>query len=52
VIRAYEARMDQMVTHPVFDYRCSWRSVVRVQARMLARWMRGETDEYVGFTTR
>jgi CRISPR-associated protein Cas1 len=52
VIRAYEARMDQMVTHPVFDYRCSWRSVIRVQARLLARWMRGETDGYVGFTTR
>lgn len=52
VIRAYEARMDQMVTHPVFDYRCSWRSILRVQARLLARWLRGETVRYKGFTTR
>jgi CRISPR-associated endonuclease Cas1 len=52
IIRAYEARMDQMVTHPVFEYRCSWRSVIRVQARMLCRWMQGETDSYIGFVTR
>jgi CRISPR-associated protein Cas1 len=51
-IRAYEARLDQLVTHPLFDYRCSWRSVIRVQARLLARWLRGDVPEYVGMTTR
>lgn len=52
LIQAYEARLDQLVTHPLFDYRCSWRSVVRVQARLLGRWFREETPTYIGFTTR
>lgn len=52
LIQAYEARLDQLVTHPLFDYRCSWRSVVRVQARLLGRWFRDETPTYIGFTTR
>ena len=51
-IRAYEARLDQLVTHPVFDYRCSWRTLIRVQARFLSRWLRGDVPEYVGMTTR
>jgi CRISPR-associated protein Cas1 len=52
LIQAYEQRLDQLVTHPVFDYRCSWRSIIRVQARLLARWLRGDVPEYVGMTTR
>ena len=51
-IRAYEARLDLLVTHPVFDYRCSWRSVIRLQARLLARWLQGDVPEYVGMVTR
>ena len=34
MIRAYESRLDQVVTHPVFGYRCSWRSMIRVHARL------------------
>ena len=52
LIRAYELRMDQMVTHPVFEYRCSWRSVLRIQARLLAKVLRGELETYTGITTR
>jgi CRISPR-associated protein Cas1 len=51
-IRAYEARLEQLVTHPMFGYRCSWRSVIRVQARLLSRWLRGDVPEYVSVTTR
>lgn len=51
-IRAYEARLDQLVTHPVFDYRCSWRSIIRLQARLLARWLQGDVPRYVGMVTR
>jgi CRISP-associated protein Cas1 len=51
-IRAYEARLDQLATHPLFDYRCSWRSLIRVQARLLARWLRGDVPAYTGITTR
>jgi CRISP-associated protein Cas1 len=51
-IRAYEARLDQLATHPLFDYRCSWRSMIRVQARLIARWLRGDVPSYIGITTR
>lgn len=51
-IRAYEARLDQLATHPVFDYRCSWRSMIRLQARLLARWLRGDVPHYRGITVR
>jgi CRISPR-associated protein Cas1 len=51
-IQAYENRLDQLVTHPVFDYRCSWRSVIRLQAKLLARWVRKEIDAYPGMVTR
>lgn len=51
-IRAYEARLDQLATHPLFDYRCSWRSLLRVQARLLARWLRGDVPSYIGIRTR
>jgi CRISPR-associated endonuclease Cas1/CRISPR-associated protein Cas4 len=52
LIQAYEQRMDQLVTHPVFDYRCSWRSILKMQARLFARWLRGDVPGYVGMTTR
>ena len=51
-IRAYEARLDQLVTHPLFEYRASWRSIIRLQARLLARWLRGDVPAYQGMTTR
>lgn len=51
-IRAYEARLAHLVTHPVFDYRCSWRSMIRLQARLLSRWLRGDVPTYSGIITR
>jgi CRISPR-associated protein Cas1 len=52
LIRAYEARLDQLITHPVFDYKCSWRVIIRLQARLLARWLRGDVPAYASVTTR
>lgn len=51
-IRAYEGRLDQLVTHPIFDYRCSWRTIIRLQAKLLSRWVRGEIEDYTGMMTR
>jgi len=51
-IRAYEARLDQLVTHPLFDYRCSWRSVIKLQARLLSRWLRRDIPAYKNIVTR
>jgi CRISP-associated protein Cas1 len=41
-LRAWEQRLDQLYTHPEFDYRCSWRTILRIQSRLLARWLRGD----------
>lgn len=51
-ILAYERRMDQLVTHPVFGYRISYRRVLEVQARLLGRMLLGEINEYPQFRTR
>src|SRR5579871_4179357 len=50
--RAYELRMDSLVTHPLFDYRVSYRRMLEIQARLLARVLDGEIGEYPVFTTR
>jgi CRISPR-associated protein Cas1 len=50
--RAYELRMDTLVTHPLFDYRVSYRRMLEIQARMLARVLDGEIGKYPVFTTR
>lgn len=52
MIQAFESRLDQLVTHPAFDYRCSWRSALRLHARLLARWFRGDVPQYLSITTR
>lgn len=52
LIQAYERRMDQLVTHPVFDYRISYRRVLEVQARLLGRFLLGEIPNYPSFLTR
>jgi CRISPR-associated protein Cas1 len=49
---AYERRMDELITHPVFGYRISYRRVLEVQARLLARHLAGELAEYPMFCTR
>lgn len=52
VIQALERRMDQLVTHPVFDYRLSYRRVLEVQARLLGRRLTSEVAAYPGFRVR
>ncbi len=51
-LRAYEQRMDTLVTHPLFGYRVNYRRVLEIQARLLARVLSGELNRYVGFETR
>lgn len=51
-LRAYERRMDELVAHPVFGYRISYRRVLEVQVRLLARHLAGELDQYPPFATR
>jgi len=50
--RAYELRMDSLVTHPEMDYRVSYRRMLEIQARFLARYLDGELRDYPVFVTR
>lgn len=52
MVRAFEARLEQLATHPLFDYRVSWRAILRVQVRLFARWLRADVPAYTGITTR
>jgi CRISPR-associated endonuclease Cas1/CRISPR-associated protein Cas4 len=46
LLAAWEQRLDQLHTHPLFDYRCSWRTIIKIQARLLARWLRGDIPAF------
>lgn len=50
--RAYELRMDTLVTHPLFGYRVTYRRLLEIQARLLAKVLEGELEEYPVFITR
>ena len=52
VLEAFERRLDTLVTHPRFGYQISYRRVFEVQARLLARFLSGETASYPPFCTR
>jgi len=49
---AWFRRLDTEITHPQFGYAMSYRRMLEVQARQLWRYVRGEAEQYFGFTTR
>jgi len=51
-IAAFERRMGQEVTHPIFKYTVSYRRLLEVQARLLIRYLAGEIPAYPNFVTR
>jgi len=51
-IAAFERRLDHEITHPLFGYRLSYRRLLELQARLFARFLLGEIDDYPHFLTR
>ena len=51
-IAAFERRMSQEITHPIFGYAAQYRQIVEIQCRLLGRHLLGEVDRYPNFTTR
>ena len=49
---AYEQRMTSLLTHPLFEYKVSYRRALELQARILAKVLTGEIPGYVPLTTR
>lgn len=50
--QAYERRMHETVTHPVFEYKLSYRRMLELEARFLSRYLMGELPEYRPIVTR
>ncbi len=48
----YGRRMDEEVTHPVFDYKLSYRRMLILHARMIAAWLNDEVPTLAFLTTR
>ena len=46
MIAAFERRLAQEITHPVFGYRLSYHRLLEVQARLLGRHLMGEIPEF------
>lgn len=51
-LQAYERRMEEELRHPIFGYRISYRRVLEVQLRLLARALTKEIVEYPPLVTR
>lgn len=51
-IAAFERRLEQETTHPLFGYRVSMRRLIEVQARLLARHLQGEIVPYPHYLPR
>lgn len=51
-ITAFERRLGQEVTHPLFGYAAQYRQIVEIQCRLLGRHLLGEIDRWPAFTTR
>lgn len=51
-VAAFERRLEQETTHPLFGYRMSLRRLVEVQARLLSRHLKGEIPDYPHYEPR
>lgn len=52
VIQAMEERLTTEFTHPIFEYKVSWRRAIEVQARQILAVLEGSQDQYFGVKVR
>src|SRR6266566_653883 len=51
-LEKFEERMQEVITHPVFEYKVPYRRCIELQARLLGKYLTGEVGEYTPFTVR
>ena len=51
-LEKFEERMQEVITHPTFSYKVSYRRCIELQARLLAKYLTGETPDYTPFAVR
>ncbi len=49
---AYESKKQSELRHPYFKYRATYMRCMELQARLLGKYIKGETDKYVPLVTR
>lgn len=52
VLRAYERRLEQEITHPQFGYKATYRRIMDIQARILGASLTKEIEQYTAMVTR
>lgn len=48
----FEERLNEEISHPTFGYKVTYRRCLELQARLLAKFLTGELDEYPPFIVR
>ena len=51
-LEKFEERMQEVITHPTFEYKVAYRRCIELQARLLGKYLTGEVAEYTPFTVR
>ena len=52
VLTRFEERLNEEITHPIFGYKVKYRRCIELQARLLAKYLTGEINEYPPFIAR
>ena len=51
-LEKFEERMQEVITHPVFEYKVPYRRCIELQVRLLGKYLTGEVNEYTPFIVR
>jgi CRISP-associated protein Cas1 len=51
-LQKFEERMQEVITHPLFEYKASYRRCIELQARLLGKYLTGEIETYTPFAVR
>jgi CRISP-associated protein Cas1 len=51
-LQKFEERLNEEIQHPIFGYRVNYRRCIELQARLVAKFLAREIEEYLPFTVR
>jgi len=51
-LKKFEERLSEEVTHPLFNYKIKYRRCIELQARLVAKYLTKDIDEYPPFIVR
>lgn len=51
-LQKFEDRMQEVIIHPIFEYKVPYRRCIELQARLLSKYLTGEISEYTPFFVR